>query len=85
MDKGGRTIVERNAVMEEMSNYFQELAKDNAIVIEEKGGKKSDERDEEIEDLTHVEERKIIDKFKMHKSPGIYGITTELIQRAAPT
>jgi hypothetical protein len=39
VDKRGRTIVERNAVMEEMSNYFQELAKENAIVIEEKGKK----------------------------------------------
>ena len=36
MDKRGRTIVERNAVMDEMSNYFQELAKANATAIEEK-------------------------------------------------
>lgn len=39
MDKRGRTIVERNAVMEEMSNYVQELAMENTIVIEEKGEK----------------------------------------------
>jgi len=40
VDKRGRAIVGRNAVMEEMSNYFQELAKENAIVIEEKWGEK---------------------------------------------
>jgi hemin uptake protein HemP len=39
VDKRGITVAERNAVMEEMSNYFQELAKDNVIVIEEKGKK----------------------------------------------
>jgi len=39
VDKRGRTIVERNAVMEEMSNYVQELAMENTIVIEEKGEK----------------------------------------------
>ena len=31
--------MERNAVMEEMSNYVQELAMENTIVIEEKGEK----------------------------------------------
>lgn len=41
VDKRERTLVERNEVMEEMSNYFQELAKENGTVFE----KKTDERD----------------------------------------
>ena len=85
MDKTGRTLVERNEVMEEMINHFQELAKENTIVFEEKDSIKFDEGDEEIKDPTHVRVRKITDKLKKkHKTPEIYGITTELIQKVGP-
>jgi hypothetical protein len=47
-----RTLLERNEVMEEMRNYFQELAKETTIVIAETDPLISDERYEEIEDLT---------------------------------
>jgi hypothetical protein len=45
VDKTGRTSVERNEVMEEMRNYFQGLAKENTLVIEERDTVMSDERD----------------------------------------
>jgi len=31
VDKTGRILVERNEVMEEMRNYFQELTEENTI------------------------------------------------------
>ena len=55
MDKTGRILAERNEVMEEMRNHFQELAEENTIVTEEKDLTISDERDEEIECLTCIE------------------------------
>lgn len=67
--------------MEEMGNCFQEKRYSSW----RKRKKKIDERDEEIEDPTYIDEWKKIYKFKKHKSPGIYGTTTELIQRAGPT
>jgi hypothetical protein len=36
--------VERNEVMEEIINYFQELTKEDTIVIAEKGSIMSDQR-----------------------------------------
>ena len=39
-----RTLLERNEVMEEMRNYFQELAKEKTIVIGETDLIISDER-----------------------------------------
>jgi len=57
--------------MEEMRNYFQELTKENTIVIGETDLIISDERYEEIEDLTTDIVRKITDKFKKHKAPGM--------------
>lgn len=55
MDKTGRILIERNQVMEEMRNYFQELTEENTIVTEEKDLTISDEIGEEIECLTHIE------------------------------
>jgi hypothetical protein len=57
VDKTGRTSVEWNEVMEEMRNYFQELAKENTIVTEETDPVMSDERDEDgISDVHRSEE-----------------------------
>ena len=36
VDKTGRALTERNEVIEEVINYFQELAKENTIATEEK-------------------------------------------------
>ena len=44
VDKTGRPLVERHAVMEKMRNHFQELAKENTIVFEEKDSIIFDER-----------------------------------------
>jgi hypothetical protein len=55
VDKTGRILIERNQVMEEMRNYFQELTEENTIVTEEKDLTISDEIGEEIECLTHIE------------------------------
>ena len=68
-----------------MRSYFQELAKENTIVMGEKDSIVSDLRDEETEDSTYIEMKKIIDKLKKHNAPRIDCITTELIQRAGPT
>jgi hypothetical protein len=84
VDKTGRTSVERNEALEEMRSYFQELTKENTIVMEEEDAIMSDERDEEVESPTYVEVGKIIDKFKKHNAPRIDSITTELIQKNWP-
>jgi len=55
------------------------------MVMEEEDAIISDERDEEMEDSTYIEVRKIIDKFKKHNAPEIDSITTELIQKTGPT
>ena len=68
-------------MLEEMRSYFQELAKENTIVMEEEDVIISDEIDEEMEDSMYIEGRKIMGKFKKHNAPGIDGITTELIQK----
>jgi hypothetical protein len=85
VDRTGRTSLERNEVLEEMRSYFQVLAKENTIVMEEKDSIISDLRDEETEYSTYIEVRKTTDKFKKLNAPGIDGSTTELIQRAGPT
>jgi len=68
-----------------MRNHFQELAKENTVVFEEKDSIIFDERNEEIKDPTYMKLRKIIDTFKKHKTPVIDGITTELIQKVGPS
>jgi len=70
--------------MEEMRNYFQELAKENTSNWRNKPNniwwKIWRNR---WSDWTEI--RKIIDKFKKHKAPGIDGTTAELIQKPGPT
>jgi hypothetical protein len=60
-------------------------AKENTIVMEGEEVIISDERDEELEDSTYIEVRKLIDKFIKHKAQGIDGITTELIDGITTT
>ena len=50
--------------------------------MEEEDARISDETDEEIEDPTYIEVRKITDKFKQHNAPGIDG-TTSLYKKLA--
>jgi hypothetical protein len=47
--------VERNKVMKEVRNYFQELVKENTIIIEERDLIISYEKDEQTEDPTYIE------------------------------
>jgi len=62
-----RTLLERNEVMEETRNYFQELAKENIIVIGERDLIISDERYVEIEDLATQKEGKLLVNSKRIK------------------
>lgn len=47
--------MERDEVMKEIRNRLQELAKENTMVIEERGLIISDEREEKTEDPTYIE------------------------------